>query len=310
MFTPERIVSLLPSSTEICFAIGLGNRVVGVSHECDFPPEVPGLPVLTSPKVDPHATSAEIDLQVRALVADGLSVYRIDEARLRELRPDLIITQDVCEVCAVSFTEVREATARLLGAEASILSLSPLTLSDVLNDIGRVGRATGMEHAAHQLVADLRTRLERLRAETATLPRPRVLVLEWLSPPMVAGHWTPELIRIAGGEPILGHDGEPTGPVDWATIVEAAPEVVLIAPCGFRLEQSLRELPALAARPGFAALPAVRAGRVAVADGNAFFNRPGPRLVESAEIAAMAIHPGRFAGRFGVGPHDLIAALT
>jgi iron complex transport system substrate-binding protein len=300
MFQPKRIVSLLPSSTEICFALGLGDRVVGVSHECDFPPEVSGRPVLTSPKVDPHATSAEIDQQVRALVADGLSVYRIDEERLRELRPDLVITQDVCEVCAVSFAEVREATARLLGAEASILSLSPLTLADVLDDIVRVGRAAGVEDAAHELVAHLRRRLDRLRAETALLPRPRVLVLEWLSPPMVAGHWTPELIRIAGGEPILGHDGEPTGPVDWAAIVEAAPAVVIVAPCGFRVAQSLRELPALAALPGFATLPAAHGDRLVVVDGNAFFNRPGPRLVESAEIAAMAIHPERFDGRFGV----------
>jgi iron complex transport system substrate-binding protein len=306
MFPRQRIVSLLPSSTEICFALGLGDRVVGVSHECDFPPEVSGRPVLTSPKVDPHATSAEIDRQVRALVADGLSVYRIDEERLRELRPDLIITQDVCEVCAVSLAEVREATARLLGAEADILSLSPLTLADVLDDIVRVGRAAGVEGAAHRLVADLRTRLDRLRAETAVLPRPRVLVLEWLSPPMVAGHWTPELIRVAGGEPILGHDGKPTGPVDWASIVEAEPDVVLVAPCGFHVEQSLREISALAALPWFMDLPAVRKGRVAIADGNAFFNRPGPRLVESAELGAVAIHPERFTDRFSVGPSVLL----
>jgi iron complex transport system substrate-binding protein len=306
MVPPKRIASLLPSSTEICFTLGLGERVVGVSHECDFPPEVSGRPVLTSPKVDPHATSAEIDRQVRALVADGLSVYRINDERLRELRPDLIITQDVCEVCAVSFAEVREATARLLGAEASILSLSPLTLANVLDDIVRVGRAAGVEDAGHRLVADLRRRLDGLRAETALLPRPRVLVLEWLSPPMVAGHWTPELIRIAGGEPILGRDGEPKGPIDWGAIREAAPEVVLVAPCGFRIEQSLREMPSLAELPDFAELPAVRAGRVVIADGNAFFNRPGPRLVESAEIAAMAIHPERFAGRFNAGPGVLV----
>jgi iron complex transport system substrate-binding protein len=197
---------------------------------------------------------------------------------------------------------------RLLGADAHILSLSPLTLADALDDIGRVGRAAGVENAARQLVADLRSRLDELRAETALLPRPRVLVLEWLSPPMVAGHWTPELIRIAGGDPILGHDGAPTGPVAWSSIVEAAPDVVLIAPCGFRIEQSLRELRGLTELPGFAALPAVREGRVAIADGNAFFNRPGPRLVESAEIAAAAIHPERFAGRFEIGRSALVHA--
>jgi iron complex transport system substrate-binding protein len=303
---PQRIASLLPSSTEICFALGLGDRVVGVSHECDFPPEARGRPVLTSPKVDPHATSAEIDRQVRALVSDGLSVYRIDEERLRELRPDLIITQDVCEVCAVSLAEVRDATTRLLGTEATILSLSPLTLGDVLDDVVRVGTAAGVLETADQVVAGLRVRLDRLRAEAAALPRPRTLVLEWLSPPMVAGHWTLELIRIAGGEPILGHDGAPTGPIEWPAILEAAPEVLLVAPCGFRIEQSLRELPALAELPGFAELPAARTGRVLVADGNAFFNRPGPRLVESAEIAATAIHPERFADRFGLDPSALV----
>jgi len=306
IFPPQCIVSLLPSSTEICFALGLGDHVVGVSHECDFPPEVAGRPVVTRPKIDPHATSAEIDQQVRALVADGLSVYRIDEARLRELRPDLIITQDVCEVCAVSFADVREATARLLGAETSILSLAPLTLADVLDSIVRLGRAAGVEDTAQKLVAELRARLEGLRSETTTLPRRRTLVLEWLSPPMIAGHWTPELVRIAGGEPILGHDGAPTGPVAWSTIVEAAPDVVLIAPCGFGVEQSLRELPALAAVPSFAALDAVREGRVVIIDGNAFFNRPGPRLVESAELAAAAIHPERFAGRFGEDPRVMV----
>jgi iron complex transport system substrate-binding protein len=205
---------------------------------------------------------------------------------------------------------MREATARLLGAEVNILSLSPLTLAHVLDDGVRVGRAAGVEPAAHRLVADLRTRLDGLRAETAPLSRPRVLVLEWLSPPMVAGHWTPELIRAAGGEPILGHDGESTGPLDWAVIVEAAPEVVLMAPCGFRVEQSLPEVPALAALPGFVELPAVRAGRVVIADGNAFFNRPGPRLVESAEIAAMVIHPEHFSGRFSVGLDAVTAAYA
>jgi iron complex transport system substrate-binding protein len=205
---------------------------------------------------------------------------------------------------------VHEATARLLGADASILSLSPLAVADVLDDIVRIGCAAGVEDAGHRLVADLRVRLDGLRADSALLPRLRVLVLKWLSPPMVAGHWTPEFIRAAGDEPILKHDGEPTGPVDWGAIREAAPEVVLVAPCGFRIEQSLREMPSLAELPGFAELPAVRARRVVIADGNAFFNRPGPRLVESAEIAAMAIHPERFAGRFGVGPDALVEVPT
>ncbi|MSP60767.1 MAG: cobalamin-binding protein [Myxococcales bacterium] len=300
MTEPQRIVTLLPSATEICFALGLGERVIGVSHECDFPPAARALPVLTAPKVDPHAPSDEIDRQVRALVADGLSVYRIDEERLRALAPDLIVTQDACEVCAVSFAEVQEAARRMLGEGAQVVSLAPLTVDDVLEDIRRVGRAAGVASVAEALVSGLRARLESLRAETASLPRPRTIVLEWLAPPMIAGHWTPELIRIAGGDPILGHDGRPTGPIPWERVVEASPEALLVIPCGFPLAQSRAEMAALAARPGFADLPAVRAGRVVLLDGNAYFNRPGPRLVESAELAALALHPDHFAGRF---PH-------
>ena len=298
MAVPERIVSLLPSSTEICFALGLGDHLVGISHECDFPPEVRGRPTLTAPKIDPCASSSEIDRQVRDLVGDGLSVYRIDEQRLQDLQPELVITQDACEVCAVSLEEVREATSRLLGADVEVLSLSPLTVTDVLDDILRVGRATETEARAHQLVADLQARLELLRRQTSSLPTPRVLVLEWLDPPMVAGHWTPELIRIAGGDPILGHDATPTGPVGWDRIVEAEPEVLLVIPCGFRVEQSLEGMADLVGRSGFATIPAVGAGRVVIVDGSSFFNRPGPRLVDSAEIAAVAIHPERFADLF------------
>ncbi len=306
MVVPKRIVSLLPSSTEICFALGLGDSVVGVSHECDFPLEVRGRPILTAPNIDPASSSAEIDHQVRALVSDGLSVYRIDEQRLQDLHPELVITQDACEVCAVSLEEVREATNRLIGADVEVLSLSPLTVADVLDDIGRVGRATGTEVRADEFVASLRARLESLGQVTSSLAKPRVLVLEWLDPPMVAGHWTPELIRIAGGDPILGHDGTPTGPVGWDRIMEAEPDVLLVIPCGFRVAQSVDEMSDLMRQPGFAELPAVRDGRVAIVDGNSFFSRPGPRLVDSAEIAALAIHPGHFADRFQVGGNVLV----
>ncbi|MEM9189839.1 MAG: cobalamin-binding protein [Myxococcota bacterium] len=289
-----RIASLLPSSTEICSLLGLERDIVGVSHECDYPEGMRGRPILTSPKVNPHASSAEIDRQVRDLVASGLSVYDIDETELRRLKPELIVTQDACEVCAVSFTEVQDAACRLLGAEVEVLSLSPLTLDDVLGDILRVGRATGTLARAEKAVHALRARLATLRQETASLSRPRVVALEWLDPPMVAGHWTPELIEIAGGEPILGHHGKPTGPVAWEEIVAAEPEVILAIPCGFPVEQSMREIPSLLERPGLRK----HSPRVAVADGNAFFNRPGPRLVESAEIAACAIHPDHFREQF------------
>ena len=302
----QRIASLLPSTTEICFALGLGERVVGVTHECDFPAEARHKPVLTAPKIDVDADSAEIDRQVRSLVAEGLSIYRVDENLLRALRPELILTQDVCDVCAVPLAEVREAACRLLGSEVEILSLSPRTLTDVFEDVRRVGAATASEAAANELVRNLQARLDRLRAETSGLERPTVLALEWLDPPMVASHWTPELIRIAGGRPILGHDAEPSRTIDWESIVEAAPEALLVIPCGFRIGQSLREMRRLMDRPGIGDLPAARSGQVTVIDGSAYFNRPGPRLVESAELAALAIHPNQFRGRFKWGQDALV----
>jgi iron complex transport system substrate-binding protein len=286
----QRIASLLPSTTEMACLLGLRERLVGISHECDFPASVRGLPVLTAAKVDANARSAEIDRQVREVVANGLSVYRIDEEKLRELRPGLILTQDACAVCAVSFAEVQAAARRLLGGDAEIVSLSPLHLEDVLQDIVRVARAAGVAERGGEVVAALRERLQRVRARTGSLARPRVLALEWMDPPMPAGHWTPEILRIAGGEPVLGRDGEATFRVTWEQIVEARPEVLLVIPCGFKVSQTLPEMPFVVDR--LAATPAVRDGRVFVADGNAYFNRPGPRLVESAEIAMCALHPG------------------
>jgi len=300
-----RIASLLPSATEICFALDLSAHVVGVSHECDFPAQARTRPVLTSAEIDAHADSETIDRQVRFRASAGLSLYHVDEARLRELAPDLILTQDTCDVCAVSLETVERTVRERLGAQTRLLALSPSTLEDVLGDIARVGRAAGAEDAAENLLRRLRERLDVLRERVAALERPRVLMLEWLSPPMVAGHWTPELIRCAGGEPVLGHEGSPTRATDWSRIAAARPDVVLIAPCGFRIEQTLRELPALT-RNGLAQLEAVQSGRAVILDGNAFFNRPGPRLIESAELAARAIHPGAFAGWPDPDPHDLL----
>jgi len=285
----QRIASLLPSTTEMACLLGLRDRLVGISHECDFPASVRGLPVLTAAKVDAKARSVEIDRQVREVVANGLSVYRIDEEKLRDLRPDLILTQDACAVCAVSFEEVRAAARKLLGTPAEIVSLSPLHLEDVLQDILRVARAAGVAERGAEVVAGLRERLDGIRARTASVQRPRVLALEWMDPPMPAGHWTPEIVRIAGGEPVLGRDGQPTSRVTWEQVASAAPEVLLVIPCGFKISQTLPEMPLLVDR--LAGTPAVQEGRVFVADGNAYFNRPGPRLVESAEIALAALHP-------------------
>ena len=305
-----RIVSLLPSSTEIVFALGLGDQLVGVSHECDHPAVAAELPSVTATTIDAKGSSADIDRQVRELTTQGLSVYQIDELLLERLAPDLILTQDTCEVCAVSFADVERATANLVGNAVDVVSLSPLSLDDVLGTITAVGVAAGVEARAAQLVTELRSRLAALRARTARLAPTKVLVLEWLSPPMIGGHWTPELIRIAGGDPVLGHDAAPTGPVAWDTIAAADPDHVLIIPCGFGVDQSLRELPALYDTAAFAALRAVRAGNVCIIDGNAYFNRPGPRLVDSAQLAAVAIRPDTNSSSGAIVEHDIGNGVT
>ena len=292
-----RIASLLPSATEILCALGLADQIVGVSHECDFPAEIVGRPVLTAPKVDPRATSAAIDAAVRQLVRDGLSVYRIEAEALRAARPDLIVTQQQCEVCAVSFTEVERAAREVLDAPVRIVSLTPNRLHDVLDDFQRVAEAAGVPDAGARLVAASRARLDRIRrAVTPARSRPRVACLEWLDPLMVAGNWVPELVALGGGASDLVAAGARSRTVDWQELLASQPDVVVVMPCGFALSQTRGELPRLTARPEWQALPAVRNGRAYVVDGNAYLNRPGPRLVDSAEILAGLVQPGCCAG--------------
>jgi iron complex transport system substrate-binding protein len=302
-----RIASLLPSATEILCALGLGESVVGVSHECDFPAEIAGRPVLTEPKLDPRGTSAEIDAAVGRLVRDGLSVYRIKEDELRAAAPDLIVTQEQCEVCAVSFAEVEQAVAAWLPAPAEIVSLKPNRLDDILADFERVGGATGRASEAEKLVKQCRQRFDRLRQGARHVrSHPRVACLEWLDPLMAAGNWIPELVEIGGGTYELAKAGEPSGRITWEQLVESAPDVVVLMPCGFKLEQTRRELPALTARPEWSTLPAVRNGRVYSTDGNAYFNRPGPRIADSAELLAGLIQPGRFAALIPEGSWERV----
>jgi iron complex transport system substrate-binding protein len=282
MPAPNRIASLLPGATETCCALGLGDRLVGVSHECDFPEAVRQLPRLTRSSIDASAPSAEIHRQVGARLTRGLSLYDVLDDRLAALRPELIVTQDTCQVCAVSFDQVAHAARDLVGGDVDIVSLAPTSLDDVLDDIACVADAAGVPARAAGVVASMRARFERVRAAAAGRPRPRVLALEWLDPPMVAGHWTPELIRIAGGDPVLGHDRMPTRAETWDALRAADADVLLAIPCGFGLAQTEREMPALLER--------VLAPRVVIADGNAYFNRPGPRLADSAEVAFAAIH--------------------
>ena len=293
-----RIVSLLPSSTEILFAIGAGDRVVGVTHECDFPAEARTRPHLTSSLLPAELDAAGIDRHVRASVHAGSSLYGLDDRALAALEPDLIVTQELCAVCAVSYEIVDRAAKRLRGpstgsGQARVVSLEPSSLEDVFATIAFLGDLVDAREGAARLLTTLRARVDALRERVAASARTpeRVLVLEWTDPPMSGGHWTPGLVELAGGEPVLGNPGANSRVLDWSEIAAADPDVVIVAPCGFDLDRALQEIAALppAAAAAFSALRAVRDGRAYAMDGNAFVNRPGPRLVDTAELFAAAI---------------------
>jgi iron complex transport system substrate-binding protein len=287
----SRIVSLIASATEIVCALGAGDRLVGRSHECDYPADVLQLPMLTEPKFKVEGTSAEIDERVRAIVRDGLSVYRVDGEALKRLAPDIIVTQDHCEVCAVSLSDVEAATCTWTGRPVEIVSLKPDSMADVYADIARVARALGMAENGDRLTAAMQARLAAVRQQVAGRTKPRVGFIEWVEPLMAGGNWMPELIEIAGGHNLFGEAGKHSDWMQWAELVAADPEAIVVAPCGYGLERCLQELPLLEAKPGWTGLSAVRNGRVYFADGNAYFNRPGPRLTDSAEMLAEMLHP-------------------
>ncbi|MBK7642159.1 MAG: ABC transporter substrate-binding protein [Planctomycetes bacterium] len=291
-----RVATLLPSATEIVCALGARAELVGVSHECDYPVGVEKLPVLTRTRRTLPRASGAIDAAVRDILRDALTVYEVDTAALREAAPELIVTQDLCEVCAVSIDDVRTALRELARADVELLSLSPLRLADVWGDILRVARALGREEQGRSLVQSLEARIEAIRARAATLDtRPRVLTIEWLDPVMIGGTWMPELVELAGGEALVTRPGDHAPTLDLEQLAALDPEIVLIKPCGFSLERTSSELELLRTQLPWSSWSAARAGRVFVADGNAFFNRPGPRLVESLEITAACVHPLEFA---------------
>jgi iron complex transport system substrate-binding protein len=299
----HRIVSLLPSATEIVCALGFEDQLVGRSHECDFPHSVTRLPSLTSPKFNPEGTSAEVDQRVKKILSEALAVYRVDADRLRELKPDFIVTQSQCDVCAVSMREVEDAVAQWTGAQPKVVSLAPYALRDVFNDMEHVATALGAADRGREVVGRLmqRTMAIETRASSAA-SRPRIACIEWIDPLMAAGNWMPELIAMAGGENLFGMAGEHSPWMKFEELANADPDVILIAPCGFNLDRTASELPLLTGRPEWAGLKAVRERKVFLGEGNQYFNRPGPRIVESLEILAEILHPKLFSfGHQGSG---------
>ncbi|WP_122091048.1 ABC transporter substrate-binding protein [Halalkalicoccus subterraneus] len=286
------VVTLLPSATEIVCALGV--EPVGTSHSCDHPPEVRELPDITRSSVDENADSATIDEQVLDAERAG-GVYEIRLDALERADPDLIVTQGICDVCAVDTVLVREAVAEL-DLDCEVLTTDPHGLEDVFSDIARIGRAVGREEQADELVADCRARVERVRERAPDDPeeRPRVLDIDWMDPVMIGGHWVPELVGTAGGEYGIVDAGEASTPVEWSTVVEFDPETLIVAPCGFGIEQTERNLAELRGRAGWSELTAVREGRVYLIDGSTYMNRPSHRLVDSLELLAGALHPDRF----------------
>lgn len=291
----HRVITLIASATETVAALGFEDRLVGRSHECDYPPGIERLPVCSSSRIRVEASSLDIDRQVKSVLHDGLSVYQVDTDLLQELQPDLIITQTQCEVCAVSLKDVEQAVCEIVGSHPQILSTEAEGLADVWRDIERVAVAIGEPQRGLDFTARLQHRLSELRQQTGCQPhRPTVACIEWIDPLMAAGNWVPELVEIIGGVNLFGEAGKHSPWMTWEQLQESDPDVIAIMPCGFDIPRCRQEMPALTSRPEWPALRAVREGRVYLTDGNQYFNRPGPRMVESAEILAEICYPGQF----------------
>lgn len=289
MLSAMRIVSLVPNGTEILFAIGAGGQVVGVSHECDYPEEARQRPVLTGSALRPGMTAAEVDAAVSAQVGSGKSLYTLDEAKIAELAPDLIVTQSLCPVCAVSTEQVDGAVAPLPRCP-DLVSLDPHRLEDIFADIRRTGEITGHAAEAEELLRRLEDRLERVRRAVAGRPRPRVLALEWLDPPFAGGHWVPQMIELAGGRDVAAAPGDPSQRLTWGEVEELDPDLVLAMPCGYDEAGARDQIDQIAELSEWRDLRAVREGRVHPVDANGCFSRPGPRLVDGIERLAAIFH--------------------
>lgn len=291
-----RIISLLPAATEIVCALGLEKCLVGRSHECDFPESVKNLPVCSDAKFVSGSDSAQIDAQVKEILSDALSIYKIDKDLIISLKPHVIITQAQCEVCAVSEKDVEEALGELINKDTHLISLQPNTLSDILREIKETAKKLGVEEKGNQLIADLEERIDIVKHKLKFFPdKPKVAMIEWLAPLMVAGNWIPELVEIAGGKSVLAENGKHSPFIEWQQLYDENPEVIIVAPCGFTISRTLQEIDLLLNLPSWRDLQAVKNNRVYIADGNAYFNRSGPRIVDTIEMLAEMITPKYFA---------------
>lgn len=294
-----RIVSLLPSATEIVAALGLGPYLVGRSHECDYPESVATLPACSRANVNTGAGSAVIDAEVKSLLEKGLSLYDIDLDKLKELKPTHILTQAQCEVCAVTVGEVEQAAQNLLPSQPKVISLSPKRFADLWTDMAQVGEAFGVMDEAKPIIKQFKMRcVEVIEKACLVKSRPRVACIEWLEPLMAAGNWVPEMIELAGGVSLFGEAGKHSPWINWSVVQEHDPEIILVMPCGFDLERTRAEVNALIKQPKWNDLQAVKNGKVFMIDGNSYFNRPGPRLVDSLEILAELLHPDLFDAKY------------
>ena len=302
-YSVRKIVTLLPSATEIVCAIGGKQSLVGRSHECDFPSSVSNLPICTKARISSSGESKDIDRGVKALLSEALSIYEVDVTRLEGIKPDLIVTQDQCEVCAVSRTELETAITGTLTQSTRMVSLTANDIAGIWEDIKKTAEAMGLTANGLEIVRGLTQRLDTLKTKTSKIKqRPRVTCIEWISPLMVAGNWVPELVSVGGGTNLFGTTGNHSPYLSWETLIDADPDVIIAMPCGFDLSRTRTEMAPLLSLPDWPNLSAVRSDAVYVTDGNQFFNRPGPRIVESAEIIAEILHPEYFEfGHRGIG---------
>ena len=286
-----RICSLLSSATEVIASLGLSDELVGISHECDYPPSVRSIPIMVEPMIPPHGlASADIDRQVHQLVASGQRLYRLNDHLLRQAQPDLIVSQDLCHVCAVTPDQLHDAL-RSMPHQPTVLTLNPGTVHDVIDDVVRIGDAAGRSAEGHRLAAHLRDRLEAVRTRVQGIShRPRVVCIEWLSPFYVAGHWVPEMVQLAGGQDVLAQPGGPSRVVTWDEISAAAPDVLIVMPCGFSVERTKTELFQLKQQPGQWRLSPALEKHTYLVDASSYFSRPGPRLIDGIELLATLFH--------------------